>query len=53
MKHLHTAHIDVNLDLPTQDLENLIDKATDAVVTIIIVFTGAQIVKSIFERIPN
>lgn len=44
------ATITVEHELPTQDLEDLIEKATDAVVTIIGVYTVAQIFKSIFDR---
>lgn len=44
------ANVRVVHEIPTQDLEDLIEKATDAVVTIIGVYTVAQIFKSIFDR---
>jgi hypothetical protein len=49
MKHHHTADINVNVELPTQDLEDLIDKATEAVITIIVAYTAAHLLKSIFD----
>ena len=46
MKHDHN----VNTDIPVEDLERLIDKATDSAIKIIVVFTAAQILKSILTR---
>lgn len=47
MKHIHDADLTVKIDVPTQDLENLIDKVTNAAVTIIVIGTAAQVVKSL------
>lgn len=47
MKHQHSA--DVNIKIPTQDLEKLIDKATDAALTIIAATTVAHILKQLFR----
>lgn len=47
MKHVHDADLTVKIDVPTQDLENLIDKVTNAAVTIIVIGTAAQVVKSL------
>lgn len=50
MKHHHDADLRVNVELPTQDLEGLIDKTTEAVITIIVVATAAQVIKSLLVR---
>jgi len=50
MKHSHDADLRVNVELPTQDLEDLIDKTKDAVITIIVVATAAHVVKSLLVR---
>lgn len=47
MKHIHDADLTIQVDVPTQDLEDLIDKVTNAAVTIIVVGTAAQVVKSL------
>lgn len=47
MKHVHDADLTVKIDVPTQDLEDLIDKVTNAAVTIIVIGTAAQVVKSL------
>lgn len=44
------VNVNVHVGLPTQDLEDLIDKATDAIVKIVTVVTVAQILKSIFAE---
>lgn len=49
MKHALDADVNVNVDIPTQDLEDLIDKITDSTVTIIKALTVAYVVKSIFN----
>lgn len=49
MKHHHDADVNIKVDIPTQDLENLIDKATEAAVTIIVTYTVSQIFKSFFS----
>lgn len=48
MKHkiADDVNVNVNVELPTQDLEGLIDKATEAVVVIIATYTVAHILKS-------
>jgi hypothetical protein len=42
--------INVNLNIPAEDLERLIGKATTSVITIICVATTASIVHSIFRQ---
>lgn len=49
MKHQHSADVNVKLDIPTQELEQLIDKVTDASLMIIGALTAAQILKSLFR----
>lgn len=49
MKHQHDANVNVNVDIPTQDLEKLIDKATEAALTIIAAVTAAHILKQLFR----
>jgi hypothetical protein len=48
LKHKLEDDVNININLPKQDLEDLIDKATNAAITIIATVTFAQIVKSIF-----
>lgn len=47
MKHVITEDVNVNLhvDIPAEDLGNLIDKAIDGAITIITVATVAHILK--------
>ena len=40
--------IDINIEIPIDDLERLIDKMTASAVTIISVATAAYVVRSIF-----
>lgn len=49
MKHEHSANATVKVDIPTQDLEVLIDKVTESALTIIAALTVASILKSIFR----
>lgn len=49
MKHEHSANATVKVDIPTQDLEGLIDKVTESALTIIAALTAASILKSIFR----
>lgn len=35
MKHAHSADVNVNVDLPTQDLEDLVDRVTASAVVVI------------------
>ena len=49
MKHHHDADVNIKVDIPAQDIEALIDKATEAAVTIIMAYAVAQICKSIFQ----
>jgi hypothetical protein len=51
MKHVIADDINVNvkIDIPADDLEQVIDKVTDAAVTIIIVATGAHIFKRLLR----
>jgi hypothetical protein len=48
MKHAHQADVNVCVDIPTQEIEGLIDKTTEAVVKIVTVITIAHILKSWF-----
>lgn len=52
MKHriADDVNINVSVDIPTQDLEDLIDRATERVISIIVVATAANILKSIFKK---
>lgn len=52
MKHKHDADVTINVNVPKQDLEDLIDKVTDSAVTIIAAFTVAHILKSLFTSKP-
>jgi hypothetical protein len=52
LRHNHDADVQINVNLPKQDLEDLIDKTTGSIITIIAVVTVAQIVKSIFTQRP-
>lgn len=48
MKHQHEADFNVNvdfMDIPTQDLDYLIDKVKDTTITLVVVVTIAQILK--------
>lgn len=45
MKHTHDAKVDVNLDFHKEDVESVIDKVTESVITIIVVVTAAQVIK--------
>lgn len=47
MKHQHSADVNIKIDIPAKDLENLIDKTTEAVLTIITAATVAHILKKI------
>lgn len=50
MKHTHDADLTVSVEIPTQDLEDLIDKTKEAAITIILVSAAAQVVKSLLVR---
>lgn len=50
MKHVHDANLVVSVDVPTQDLGEVIDKITDSAVKIIVVFTLAQVIKAALDR---
>lgn len=50
MKHKIVDDINVSLDIPTQDLEDLVDKITEAVVTVIVVSTAAHILKHLIKK---
>lgn len=52
MRHNHDADVHINVNIPKQDLEDLIDKTTGSIITIVAVVTVAQIVKSIFTQRP-
>jgi hypothetical protein len=52
MKHTITdevnANVNLNVNLPTQDLKELIETATDAALVVIAACTAAHILKSFF-----
>lgn len=52
MKHQITDDVDINInvELPTGDLEDLIDKVTESTVIIIVAITVGSILKSIFQK---
>lgn len=50
MKHNLDADVNVNVNIPKQDLEDLIDKVTDSAVAIIATLTVAHILKSVFTK---
>lgn len=52
MRHNHDADVHINVNIPKQDLEDLIDKTTGSIITIVAVVTVAQIVKGIFSPRP-
>lgn len=47
MKHQHDAKIDVNLDFHKEDVEDVIDKITDSVITIVAAVTVAHILRKL------
>jgi hypothetical protein len=48
LRHHHDADVNINVNIPTQDLERLIDKGTDAAITIITALTVAHLLKGMF-----
>ena len=50
MKHNYDGEVIHNVKLPKEDLEDLIDNVKDAVITIILTATAAQILKSIITN---
>lgn len=54
MKHRIDDDVNVNVhisaDLPKDDLAEVIDKVTDAAITIIVVSTAAHILKRLFDK---
>lgn len=49
MKHQH-SDIRVQVELPTEDLSDLVDKITDSAIAIIACGTVAVILRDIFKR---
>jgi hypothetical protein len=51
MRHklVDDVNVNVKVDIPTQDIEDVIDKVVDAAITLTVVFTAAQIFKSYFK----
>lgn len=45
MKHEHNAQVDVNLDFYKEDVEDIIDKITESIITIVVVATAAHILR--------
>jgi hypothetical protein len=52
LKHHHDADVNIAVNIPKQDLEDLIEKTTGSIITIVAVVTVAQIVKGIFSPRP-
>lgn len=48
MKH-QLSDVNVKVDIPTQDLERLIDKVTESAIMIIATVTAAHILKQLFR----
>jgi hypothetical protein len=49
LRHQH-SDFTVKVDIPTEDVEDLIDKATESVITIIAVATAAHILRKWVTR---
>jgi hypothetical protein len=49
MRH-DLSDVNIKVDIPTKDLETLIEKATDAALTIIAAATAAHILKQFFTK---
>lgn len=49
MKHTHDGEHRVTVDLPTQDVEDLLDKFKDTAVTIIVVAAAADVARHILK----
>lgn len=47
MKHSHDAEININHEFSKEDVEDVIDKVTDSVITIIVVSTLAHLFKKL------
>jgi hypothetical protein len=50
LKHNHDADVNISVNIPKQDLMDLIDKTTSAAITVIAAVTVAQIIKGIFTQ---
>lgn len=53
MKHTHSADVNVKVDLPTQDLEDLIDRVTASAVVVIGFYMVTSTVKSLIVNRPH
>lgn len=49
MKHKIEDDVNININIPTEDVERVIDKTADAVIKIVTVITIAHICKSILN----
>lgn len=51
MKHQlkDDINVNLNLDIPTKDVEVLVDHVADAVIKVAVVLTACRIVKSLFD----
>lgn len=49
MKHDHSADINVNVDIPEQDLENLIDRVTASAIVVIGFYMAADTLRSFLK----
>lgn len=48
MKHTHSADINVKVDLPKQDIEDLVDRVTASAVVVIGFYMATSTLKSLF-----
>lgn len=49
MKHSHDADIDVNLHIPKEDIESVLDKVVEGCIIVIAVSTAANILKKVIK----
>jgi hypothetical protein len=49
MKHAHSADVNIEVDLPTQDFEDLIDRVTASAVVVIGFYMAADTARAIIK----
>lgn len=49
MKHQHNADVNVNVDIPADDIVRVVDKVTESAVIIIAATTVAHILKKVVQ----
>lgn len=49
LKHAHSADVDVKVDLPTQDLEDLTTTITDSAIRVICFYMVADTIRSVIK----